>query len=199
MRLLATMLSISLFALPSGAFAAPTDLDNNRIAGDETWTTPVYTGPLTLSSSLVAFPVSSDNFSIAFFPYWWNSGDTGWGTRAIAEPVVTSAMLIINLDSNVLSCDTDEFDFSINGVVVGHFSLSAADGFGPIIRNIGPFPAVAAMPGNTYELRYTVTETVLGGCGSVAFNLNGTCGIQLNGEPVSVEATSWGHVKALYQ
>jgi hypothetical protein len=143
--------------------------------------------------------VSTDNFAVLYFPYWWNVGDTGWGVRSIAESSVTSAMLVIYLDTNVLGCDTDEFDFLLNGIVVGHFSLSAADGFGPIIRNIGPFPAVPAMPGNQYELRYRVTETVAPGCGSVAFNLGGSCSVELSGGTVAVEPTSWGRVKSLYQ
>ena len=201
MRFFATILAVGCLVLPAAAFASDVDLDNNRIPGDESWTITPYDGPLSLGSTLVAFPVSSDNFSVLYFPYWWNVGDTGWGLRVLGEPTVTSAMLVIYLDLNVLGlgCDTDEFDFLLNGIVVGHFSLSAADGLGPIIRNIGPFPPVAAMPGNMYELRYRVTETVISGCGSVAFNLSGACSVELAGPPVSVESASWGSVKALYQ
>ena len=199
MRILTAFVALGLFALPTASFASGQDLDNNGIVDDETWVTSSYDGPLTIANSLVAFPVASDNFTVTHFPYWWSVGDTGWGTRTISEPSVSQMMLLIQLDTNVLSCDTDEFDVSLNGVVVGHFSLGAADGLGPIVRNIGPFPPVPAMPGNSYELRYTVTETVAGGCGSVSFDLSGNCGVQLSGPTVAVEPSTWGHVKALYQ
>jgi hypothetical protein len=124
-------------------------------------------------------------------------GDTGWGNRAVAVNPVTNATITIYLDTNVLSCDTDDFNFLINGIVVGSFSITAADGLGPIVKSFGPFAPIAPIAGQ-YELRYTVTSTVAPGCGSVAFNLSGVCTVDLTGTPTATESSTWGMIKSLY-
>jgi len=198
MRLLTMALVLGLVGFTTPGWAV--DVDNDGAQGGILSEPGEYDGQLVYGASLVTFPVASDNFSVASFPHWWHAGDTGWGDRAIAESQVTEATISLMLDRNGQTCDSDEFDFSINDIVVGHFAIPAGSSgdLGPFVFHFGPFAPVPAV-GGMYTLRYTVTETVLGGCGSVELSLDGDSTVDLSGGPTATEATTWGTIKSLYR
>lgn len=195
--LFAGSLALLLLGISVPAMAV-VDSNNDGVQGPETSVPGTeHEGSVYLGGDTFAFPVEGvDTFSVVFFPYWWNAGDTGYGDRASGIGSVTEASINLSLDANFLSCDTDEFDLLINGVVAGHFSI--LPGENPVVRSFGPFAAIPAVAGE-YEIRIRVTETVLGGCGSVDINTVGGSSVEISGGPIATEATTWTSIKSLYR
>ena len=188
-----SLLGMAMLAFAPTAFAI--DANNNGIEGDEgIFTPPEGDVPLYLTDTVVNFPTPNDTFQVLFFPHWWNAGDTGFGNRTVPEDPVCGANISLYFDRNGLTCDVLDMDFSVAGNVVGSFQVSSADGLGPVNRSFN-FPPIG---GGTYELRYTVTRNVNGGCGSVEINMSRST-VELVGCATPVEDATWGAIKAIYE
>ena len=75
-------------------------------------------------TTTVTFPITTDSHA-RYLPYFWNAGDEFTGVRATSLPSVIQATIHLAIIDNVLACDTQDTEMLINGVVVGHFSITA--------------------------------------------------------------------------
>jgi hypothetical protein len=196
MRKITSLLAVfALVGFAASAYAV--DTNNDGAQGPDVVAPGTVEGPVLDGGDIFAWPVEGiDSFSVVYFPYWWNAGDTAVGSRTATVDNITSAELNMVLTYTSLSCDTDEFDFYINDINVGHFSISAADGLGPIVRDFS-FASIPSVGGD-YTFRWTVSETVAGGCGSISFDTVGGCMVSISGGATATEAVTWGTVKSLY-
>ncbi len=137
------------------------------------------------------FPTSADTWSVQSYPYWWHVGDTVFGTYVTTEAsdhVEISLTLIYNSLNGGGHCD---FEFEIDGTVVGSFSITEASGFGPIEESFD----FTEIPAGSYELRYSETNLVAPGCGSIS--LNEAAGINsVSFSVLALDQTTWGAIKS---
>ena len=138
------------------------------------------------------FPTVSDTWQVSSYPYWWHVGDTVYGnytTTGAIDHVDISIVLIYNSLSGGGHCD---FEFRIDGTVVGTFMITEASGMGPIMESFD----FTEIPAGTIELRYYETNQVAGGLGSISISeASGTNSVSFTG-PTSLELTTWGGIKA---
>jgi hypothetical protein len=114
-------------------------------------------------STVVIFPDAGDPRVASADLYFWRLGDYVEGTRVTALPSLTSVDMNLLVSPNVLSCDTQDHSLSINGRVVGTFSINAGD---TTVSRSFSFPAIT---GPTYTFRIETVRQVAGGCGSAGF------------------------------
>ncbi|HSJ58772.1 MAG TPA: hypothetical protein VLC95_16425, partial [Anaerolineae bacterium] len=114
-----------------------------------------------------AFPATGDTVSVVGDPYWYNAGDYAEGTRMPGLDHVTGVRYNLILGNNALNNTAQvDLDLSINGVVVGSFSLLP----GELSKSVAFFfPPIS---GPVYTVRLEETNTVAGGFGSVAIPLD---------------------------
>lgn len=192
MRRLLAFLMLAVLVSTGTAFAI--DLDNNGIQNDETYVPGVFNGSPNLDE-VVLFPTSQDTWNVAFYPYWWNAGDTVYGNHTVNMGVVSHADIALKISSTVLNGGGEvDLDFRINGVTVGSFVITEQDGTNFVYHSFDFTPV--APP---FELRYYETNTVFSGGGSVTFDETGLNTVTFSGGGVPVDASSWGRVKALYR
>ena len=126
------------------------------------------TSPLApLGNTTINFPASGDTISVANDPYWWNTGDSAQGIRTLSLSSVEHVDYKLVIGENFLvSSGYVDFNMSINGIVVGSFTILP----GEMVKNISlDFPAIA---GPTYTIRLEETNTVGGGFGSITIPLD---------------------------
>ncbi|HJL20492.1 MAG TPA: hypothetical protein RMH99_32795 [Sandaracinaceae bacterium LLY-WYZ-13_1] len=125
--------------------------------------TPITTGPC--AEATVDFPAAGDTrMGAGGGVYFWRAGDYVEGARTTSLPSITQADISVQIDPNVLSCDTQDVEMRINGTTVGSFSISSTDG---VLTRSFTFPAIA---GPTYTLRYHTVRSVSSGCGSAGYS-----------------------------
>jgi len=171
------------------------DLNNDGVSPDEIVFPGIYAGP-TDRDEVVTFPTSQDTWQMTYYPYWWNYGDTVYGTHTVPLGEVTHADITLYLTYNSLvpGCGFCTIDFRIAGTTVGTFQVFPEDGYGPINASFDFAPK--APP---FELRYFEVTTVAGGCGSITLDESGRNTISFRGGPSPTVSTTWGEVKALFQ
>jgi len=116
-----------------------------------------------LCSEVVVFPNVGDSRVASADIYFWRAGDFVQGTRTTSLGSIRSIDMNLEVSPNLLSCDTQDHSFSVNGTVVGTFSISSTDA---VISRSFSFGAIA---GPTYTFRIETTRTVASGCGSAGF------------------------------
>jgi hypothetical protein len=111
------------------------------------------------STSFYIFPATGDTRFTHSSSSFWNAGDYVEGTRTAVSPFNRIDMILM-IDNNVLSCDTQDHYLMIDDTIVGSFSISAGET--QVIKTFN-FPAVAA---GSHTFRIETARTVNGGCGS---------------------------------
>lgn len=186
-----------LLALASTAsLASATDFNNDGVQQDTPDHTPgTYEGPQTIGAEVVVFPTAADTWEVMFYPYWWNVGDTAYGDYDLDLSPVNHADITLYLTYNSLTagCGFVNFDVMIDGATVGSFTVNPEDGFGPVEASLDFAPQ-----SGPFELRYQVTNTVAGGCGSISLDESGENMIVFSGEATPTEASTWSRIKSLY-
>ncbi len=128
------------------------------------------TGP-EVGPATFAFPATGDTKTVKVEPSLWNLGDAIEGKRTTGLAAATSLTGTWALANNDLSdtcgllgtsAGTIPVDVSLNGTVIGSFTVKRSSGLSvPIAFTF------AAIGGPTYTLRYQVKATVASGCGSI--------------------------------
>ncbi len=180
---------------PTGV-AMAVDADNNGIQGDEGVHEPgSYDGALSVGGDTVIFPsLPADTWDVMFYPYWWNAGDTAYGMHDVDLSPVDHAECHVELTYNSLTagCGFVDVDFMIDGDVVGSFQFLPGVMTYDVVFDFDP-----KVP--PFELRYLVTNTVAGGCGSVSLNESGANTVYFTGDSSTpTQNKSWAAIKALY-
>ncbi len=91
-----------------------------------------------------------------------NDGDYVEGTRTLTESAY-AVQMVLEIEENVLSCDTQDHYFMVDGVIVGTFSVAAND-----TQVVATFSFPEIGPGN-HTFRIETSVTVAPGCGSAGF------------------------------
>jgi hypothetical protein len=170
------------------------DLDNNGIAGDETYIPGEFNGE-SIRDETVIFPTSADTWDVLYYPYWWNVGDTVYGVYDVDLDYASHVDLVFKISYTVLNSGGHvDLDFRINGTTVGSFVVTEADGTGYIYQSFD-FDPIAP----PFELRYYETNTVDPGEGSISIDETGLCSATFSGGATPTERTSWGRVKEFYR
>lgn len=112
---------------------------------------------------LLTFPSASDAHVAAVGSSYWNAGDSIQGSRTTGLASITSADLTLSVSPNVLGCDTQDMQLSINGTVVGPVTIS------PGASTFSRSYSFAAISGPTYTIRLQTIRTVSSGCGAAGF------------------------------
>jgi hypothetical protein len=192
MRRLLLLLVIGLLASTGTALAV--DMDNNGIDNDETYVPGTFIGNPDLDE-VVMFPTSADTWQVAFYPYWWNVGDTVYGTHNVNLSTVSHVDLALKISYNVLQGSGHvDLDFRLNGTTVGSFSVLPSDGTGFVYQSFDFSPIAPPL-----ELRYYETNQVASGMGSISMDETGLCTATFTGGGTPTEASTWGRVKALFR
>ncbi|MCD4847460.1 MAG: hypothetical protein K8R76_04640 [Candidatus Aegiribacteria sp.] len=178
----------------SGIILAAGDCDNNGIPDDELFANPgTFEGESNRDVTII-FPTSSDTWQLVYYPYWWNSGDTVFGTHTISEDNVDHAEITILLTTNTLiTGGYCNIDFRIDGNTCGSFQILPEDGLGPITESFD----FTALPAGTHELRYFSTNKVAPGCGSIVWNVTGSNSVVFSGGS-SLDDSTWGMIKSAF-
>lgn len=116
----------------------------------------------------IAFPIATDPRVASVDLYFWRAGDYVEGTRTTATPSITSLTTSLVLDSNSLTCDTQDVRVLVNSVEVGTFAIATGDT--TIARTFG----FAPIAGPTYTFRYETISEVGSGCGSAGYSNAGS-------------------------
>jgi hypothetical protein len=116
---------------------------------------------ITMESTI--FPAAGDPRVASAGTYFWRLGDYVTGTRTLSLASVTRMQFTLQISPNVLGCDTQDVQVSLNGRVLG--SIAIASGNTSVTRDY-TFPAVA---GPTYTIRIETTRQVASGCGSAGY------------------------------
>ncbi|MCB9593619.1 MAG: hypothetical protein H6719_12875 [Sandaracinaceae bacterium] len=109
------------------------------------------------------FPAVGDTRVASAGLYFWRLGDYVEGSRTLPLTSATRVTFNLQINPNVLSCDTQDVRLSINGRIVGSFSISSGQ---TSTSQSFTFPAVA---GPTFTIRLETTRQVNGGCGSAGY------------------------------
>ncbi len=191
-KLLLMFLALGLTASAGTAMAV--DLDNNGVQNDETYVPGVFNDNPDRDEQVV-FPTSADTWQVSSYPYWWHVGDTVYGDHNVSLGSVDHVDISLKIDYTVLSGGGHvDLDLRLNGITVGSFSITEADGTGYVNRSFDFAPMSPP-----FEIRYYETNQVEPGLGSVAFDETGLSTVNFSGGAVPVEATSWSQVKHLYR
>lgn len=120
-----------------------------------------------LGNTTTLFPATGDTISVAYDPYWWNTGDYAEGTRNLGIPSVDHLDYHIVIGENFLSSSGHvDINLSINGFLVDSFTILP----GELSKNGSlDFPAIS---GPSYTIRLEETNTVGAGLGSVTIPLD---------------------------
>ena len=121
-------------------------------------------GDVALTESL-DFPVESDDWVTTSTGYMWEVGHYVAGSRATSLSLIDQVDLFIEIESNILSCDSDVFTVLIEGETVGTFEVFADD---TSVSASFTLDSAIAVVGDV-DIVYEVAETVDSGCGSVNF------------------------------
>ena len=159
------------------------------------WLALVLIPSFALGAAVVAtFPLSSDTWTLRYYPNWWNVGDTVYGNRNIGTAQLNSAKVHINITRSVLSSGGYiNMDLRLGGSTVGSFRI-----VGPVSSGmwVASFNISAYTPSGTPQVRYYETNQVAPGRGSIVMGTTGGW-IDFYTGQVSVSPASFGAIKAL--
>ena len=125
---------------------------------------PLDTSSLTLGNF---FPATGDTVSVASNPYWWHAGDFAQGSRTLPLSQITVARYDLAISDNLLSgAGHVDFNLSINGIVVGSFTVLP----GETAKTVSFF--FPPIHGPTYVIRLEETNTVGPLLGSIVIPLD---------------------------
>lgn len=108
------------------------------------------------------FPATGDTRFNQSGTNFWNQGDFVEGSRTFTVSTVEMSM-VLQISPNVLTCDTQDHAFMVDGVTIGTFSVTAG-----ATQVTATFNFAQVDPG-PHTLRIETTRTVNGGCGSAGF------------------------------
>jgi hypothetical protein len=119
------------------------------------------------ASESAFFPATGDVVSVAWYPYWWNAGDYAEGSRTPGFSSVTGISYDLTIEPNkLIGTGHVDLDLSINGVVVGSFTVLE----GETSKSVSfSFPPIS---GPTFTIRLEETNTVDRGAGSIVIPLD---------------------------
>lgn len=158
-------------------FFAPISSPNYVIRLEETNTVDPGAGSIIISlntssitfydSTTSLFPGTGDTFGIDTDPYWWQVGDYAEGVRTVGLPSVYGIRYELFILDNALNTTGHvDLDLSINGTVVGSFTILPGE-----MTKTGIF-FFSPTDGPIYTIRLEETNTVDPGAGSVSFDLD---------------------------
>lgn len=154
-------------ALVGLAPAGAVDVDARNVPAGETRQPAAGVAPAAAEAPQ-AGPTDTYTFPAAGDPRFtlqtnfWNAGDYVEGTRSLTEPAIAVRM-VLEIEENVLSCDTQDHYFMIDGTTVGTFSVEAGDT--QVVADFF-FPDI---PAGNHTFRIETSTTVASGCGSAGF------------------------------
>lgn len=185
---------IFIMLVSSGTILAAGDRDNDGIPDDGVFSDQgTFEGEPNRDVTII-FPTSSDTWQLTYYPYWWNSGDTVFGTHTIWEDQCDRAEITILLTTNSLvSGGFCNIEFRINGYHCGSFQILPEDGLGPITRLFD----FAPLQYGPHELSYYSTNTVAPGCGSIVWNATGANSVVFS-HSYSLDDSTWGMIKSAF-
>jgi hypothetical protein len=161
------------------------------------WLALILVPSLALGATVVAsFPLSSDTWTLRYYPYWWNVGDTVYGPRNLGTNTLNSA--VVHIPVTYASLTASGFilmDLRLAGSTVGSFRIQGPISVGTWVAsfNISPYT-----PSGNPEVRYYETNQVASGQGSISIGTTGGW-IDLNTGSLGISPSSFGKVKALYK
>jgi hypothetical protein len=123
------------------------------------------TSSCTIPSETVDFPVAADPRSIQSGTLPWHAGDWFEGVRATG--IASLGQLDIHLvivNNGLTACGSQPAQVTVNGQVVGSFTVMQ----GTAVIDMS-YPAVPAIAGPVYTVRYQTTATVASGCGAAGY------------------------------
>jgi hypothetical protein len=130
---------------------------------------PLDTSSITLFDNATSpfFPTTGDDVRVASDPNWWHVDDYAEGTRTLGLSSVNAVSYDLIMSNNVLNGTGHvDFDLSINGAVVGSFSVLP----GEMSKSVAFFfPPIS---GPTYTIRLQETNVVDPGAGSIIIPLD---------------------------
>ena len=187
------LLGLALIVCAGSAFAAT---GNNILGPQPTPLPPGHFTGVADRDETVQFPTTADTWQVQSYPWWWQTGDTVFGTHTVSLATVNHADVSLKISNNQLALDGYfDLDFRVAGTTVGSIRLHGTDGNGYIT---GSFDFASMTP--PFELRYYETDTVYSGGGSLQLDDAGLSTVVFTGGgPVPVLTSSWGKVKALYR
>lgn len=113
------------------------------------------------------FPRTGDVVDVGDDPYWWQLGDYAEGTRSPGLDHVTGIQFELLIDDNALNTTGHiDLDLSVNGTVVGSFSIWPGDLSKTVSFSFAP------ISGPLYTVRLEETNTVDPGAGSASILLD---------------------------
>jgi hypothetical protein len=161
------------------------------------WLALLLVPSIAFGAAVVAtFPLSTDTWTLRYYPNWWNAGDTVYGPRNLGTETLNSAKVNIPITRSVLTAaGYILMDLRLAGSTVGSFRIQ-----GPVSPGtwVASFNITPYKPSGTPEVRYYETNTVLGGQGSLVMGTTGGW-IDFNTGGVGVSPASFGQIKALYK
>lgn len=122
------------------------------------------TAPPVPPTQTVSSPSADDPQDFGPRPAPFVEGDYIEFTWMTPYPTLSALNITAGVDPNFLSCDTEDFDVSINGTVVGEMALAAGSASQDFALT---FPPIA---GPEYTIRYEVNRSVSESCGAAGFN-----------------------------
>jgi hypothetical protein len=153
--------------VPQGAGEAATvTVDENNVPRDQVDQRQGVSSEATPGQGelpeMFVFPATGDTRFNQSGTNFWNLGDYVEGVRTFT--VSTQQMdMVLQIESNVLSCDTQDHDFMVDGVTIGSFVINQND-----TQIVQTFNFAQIDPG-PHTLRIETTRTVNPGCGSAGF------------------------------
>jgi hypothetical protein len=120
-----------------------------------------------LGNTTINFPATGDTISVAYDPYWWNSGDYAQGIRNLSLNSVDHLDYDLVIGENFLSGSGHvDFNLSINGIIVGSFTILP----GEMVKNVSL--DFSTINGPTYTVRLEEINTVGAFLGSINIPLD---------------------------
>jgi hypothetical protein len=172
-------------------FAMENSNDNDCVLPGETFSGHETAAFEPFRGDVFDFPTSADTWTMTYYPYWWNTGDTVYGTYVTTETIDHAEISLSLTRNSLVSGGHCDIEFRIDGTAVGTFTITEASGLGPILESFD----FTSIPAGPHELRYYETNTVAPGCGSV--DMNEAAGINsVSFSCLALEQTTWGAIKA---
>lgn len=142
--------------------------NSNFVTGAQLPTSQISSAiDVTASSESAKFPATGDEISVVDDPYWWHAGDYAQGIRTLDLNSVSAVRYLLVINTNALTGPGQvDFDLSINGSVVGSFSVLPGETSKLVSFS---FPPISAP---NYTIRLEETNTVEPGAGSIEILLD---------------------------
>lgn len=193
-KVLVAVAAVGMIALAGNAHAfAPNNTAPGQ--GDPGIVEGTYHGPLVAASTAI-FPVSSDTWTVASYPYWWHAGDSVVGSRTMGLSSVDQAHVHLVIDGNYLN-GTGHVEMECNFGVVHATTKMDVMPEQSVVDTVLVFPPIDLT--DPVSLEYRETNTVDPGAGSIVLNETGSSWIELEEGATATQNSTWGQIKSLYR